>query len=61
MDVLAYIELGLITIGAATVLFRAIAPITEAKWDNKVLKVLEKVLETVALNKDRSKLEVKLR
>jgi len=55
--------LALQIIGGATVLFRTIAPLTETKKDDKILKFLEAILANVALNKSDgdSKLEIKLK
>jgi len=61
MDAIQIVSLVLSLIGGATVAFRIIAPLTEAKWDNKVLKALETILSMVALNRDTGKIEVKVK
>ena len=45
----------LMIIGGATLIFRVVHPLTEAKWDDKVYRVLckiTKVLEKLSLNKN---------
>ena len=61
IDIMAILSIGLSVIGGATVLFRIVAPLSKASWDNKVLKVLESILGAVALNKDNSKIEIKVK
>ena len=63
IDPVLVAEWALMIVGGATIAFRAIAPLTESKWDNKVLQFLEKILEYVSLNKSEheSKLEIKLK
>lgn len=50
MDITTIITTILTVIGAATVLLRAVAPMTKTLADDNVLKVLEKLLEIVSLD-----------
>ncbi len=61
IDIAYYVLLGLQIVGGATVAFRILAPLTASKKDDKILQFLELVLEKVALNKDNSKIEVKIK
>ena len=61
VDIVAWISVGLSIIGGATLLLQIVAPLTKTKLDNKVLRVLEKVLEVVSLNKTKTKLEIKIK
>jgi len=47
---LQVIELILALIGAASILLKVIAPMTKTKKDDKVLKVLLKILEISSLH-----------
>ena len=60
IDIMQIISIGLTVIGGATVLFNIVAPLTEATWDNKVLEVLKSILGAVSLNRDSSKITIKL-
>jgi len=61
MDLILYLSIGLQIIGGATVLFRIMAPLTKWKGDDKILSALELILSKMALNKNDSKLEIKLK
>lgn len=50
MDITTIITTILTVIGAATVLLRAVAPMTKTLADDNALKVLEKLLEIVSLD-----------
>lgn len=63
MEVSTAINISLTVIGGATILFRAIAPLTKTNLDNIVLKYLTLILEYVAINKNDhgdSTIEIKL-
>jgi hypothetical protein len=52
VDILNLIELILTIIGTLVTLLTIIAPITPAKWDDKVLLVLKGVWNSVKVNKE---------
>jgi hypothetical protein len=58
MEIIEIISIGLSIIGFATVCFRIIAPLTKNTKDDSFLKVLEKILASVALNKADNKVEI---
>ena len=60
MELISIISMVLMVIGGATVVFRIVAPLTKNVTDDNILKYLEKFLEVVSLNKDDSKLEIKI-
>jgi len=62
LDIVQIINFGLAAIGVATIGLNIIAPLTKTKKDDKVLKVLKRVLEVVSLNvdKDKSVLKIKI-
>jgi len=49
-DLISIITIVLASIGAATILLRAIAPLTKTNIDNKILKVFEWLLENISLD-----------
>lgn len=55
MIILTIIQTGLIIIGAATVILKAIAPLTKNKTDDKILNFLTKFLEQVSLDSKAEK------
>jgi len=59
-DIIQIFSIVTSVIGVATVGFRMIAPITETKQDDKILKALELILRRVALNKDEGTITVKV-
>ena len=61
--IIKIIEMGILVVGGATVLFRTVAPFTKTLKDDKILKILEQILGRVALNKSdhTSTLEIKLK
>lgn len=61
MDIINIIFTTLQVIGGATVLLNIIAPLTETRVDDKILKFLEKILKIVSLNRDNGKLEIELK
>jgi hypothetical protein len=60
MELISIISMVFMVIGGATVVFRIVAPLTKNVTDDNILKYLEKFLEVVSLNKDDSKLEIKI-
>jgi len=50
MSLTSIITIVLASIGAATILLRVIAPLTKTNIDNKVLKVLEWLLENISID-----------
>ena len=60
MDLMQIFVIGLNVIGAATILFRIVAPLTEQTWDNKVLNVLNSILGAVSLNRNSNEVKIKL-
>ena len=55
MIILTIIQTGLIIIGAATVILKAVAPLTKNKTDDKILNFLTKFLEQVSLDSKAEK------
>lgn len=60
LDIMQIFSIITSIIGVATVGFRIVAPITETKQDDKILKALEIILRRVALNKDEGTITVKV-
>jgi len=58
--ILDIIQAGLTIIGAATLIFRIVAPMTENKYDNEILKWLESFTSKVSLNRDTGKVEIRV-
>jgi len=60
-NIVVYVEIALTIIGGATVLFRMIDPVAQSDNGNKILNFLDEILERVSLNKDKSKIEIKIK
>lgn len=61
IDIINIISILLQVIGGATVLLNIIAPLTETKVDDKILKFLNKLLKIVSLNREKGKLEIQIK
>ena len=61
LNMMEYIQLALTVIGGATVIFRFIAPYTETKLDDKIVFYLDKILRTIALNRNNNSVNIKVK
>ena len=52
MSISEIITITFAVFGAACAALKIIAPLTENKWDNKILKILEEILKIVSWDKN---------
>ena len=61
MDIITIVGIGLQIIGGASILLKMIAPYTETKKDDKIVKVLDKILKSISLDTNTKLLQIKLK
>ena len=61
MDIIAIVQLLLTVIGGLITLLTIIAPLTSAKWDDKVLLALKGIWGAVKINKSNQTILIKIK
>lgn len=61
MDIIAIVQLLLTIIGGLITLLTIIAPLTPAKWDDKILLALKGIWGAVKVNKSNQTILIKIK